>query len=74
MMILPNLTKILEIFRKIMVMVLGKVASWGQTCVSYIREEFKKKIQKSDIVHIWVWTHPTLPISDIKFSDIFSKV
>ena len=37
----------------------------------YIKEEFKKKIHKSDIVHIWVWPQPTLPISDIKFSDIF---
>ena len=37
-----------------------------------IREEFnKKKTEKSDIVHIWVLTHPTLPISDIQFSDIF---
>ena len=31
----------------------------------------KKKTEKSDIVHIWVLTHPTLPISDIQFSDIF---
>ena len=34
----------------------------------------KKKTVKSDIVHIWVLTHPTLSISDIQFSDIFFKV
>ena len=31
----------------------------------------KNKTEKSDIVHIWVLTHPNLPISDIQFSDIF---
>ena len=38
---------------------------------TYLGKSSKKKIQKSDIVHIWVETHPTLLISDIKFSDIF---
>ena len=31
----------------------------------------KEKTEKSDIVHIWIQTHPTLPISDIEFSDIY---
>ena len=35
------------------------------------KSSIKKKTEKSDIVHIWVLTHPTLPISDIQFSDIF---
>ena len=39
-----------------------------------LREEFKKKTEKSDIVHIRVLTHPTLSISDIKFSEIFFQV
>ena len=35
------------------------------------KSSIKKKTEKSDIVHIWVLTHPTLPISDIEFNDIY---
>ena len=34
----------------------------------------KKKTEKSDIVHIWVLSHPTLSISDIQFRGDFRKM
>ena len=36
---------------------------------NFYREALKKKTEKSDIVHIWVQTNTTLPISDIEVSD-----
>ena len=38
---------------------------------SFLREDFKKKSKKRDIVTIDPPTYPTPPNGDIKFSDIF---